>query len=90
MISYNCRHAVKPLHKAMLGDKYNPCREFGCFQRLFYIVVDHFVLLAVVKSQFAFCGPLVKRFHYIIIMLDYGWCLASYIFITLGFSFTHY
>ncbi len=52
--------------KAMLGVKsFNPCREFGCFQSLFFIVVDHCVpfTLAVVKSQVVLQSPFVVRFH---------------------------
>ncbi len=52
--------------KAMLGVKsFDPCREFGCFQSLFFIVVDHCVpfTLAVVKSQVVFRSPFVERFH---------------------------
>ncbi len=50
----------------MLGVKsYDPCREFGCFQSLFFIVVDHCVpfTLAVVKSQVVLQSPFVERFH---------------------------
>ncbi len=52
--------------KAMLGVKsFDPCREFGCFQSLFCIVVDHCVpfTLAVVKSQVVLQSPFVERFH---------------------------
>ena len=52
--------------KAMLGVKsFDPCREFGCFQSLFFIVVDHCVpfTLAVVKSQVVLQSPFVERFH---------------------------
>ncbi len=52
--------------KAMLGVKsFDPCREFGCFQSLFFIVVDHCVpfTLAVVKSQVVLRSPFVERFH---------------------------
>ncbi len=40
-------------------------REFGCFQSLFFIVVDHCVpfTLAVVKSQVVLQSPFVERFH---------------------------
>ncbi len=50
----------------MLGVKsFDPCREFGCFQSLFFIVVDHCVpfTLAVVKSQVVLRSPFVERFH---------------------------
>ncbi len=50
----------------MLGVKsFDPCREFGCFQSLFFIVVDHCVpfMLAVVKSQVVLQSPFVERFH---------------------------
>ncbi len=50
----------------MLGVKsFDPCREFGCFQSLFFIVVDHCVpfTLAVVKSQVVLPSPFVERFH---------------------------
>ncbi len=50
----------------MLGVKsFDPCREFGCFQSLFFIVVDHCgpFMLAVVKSQVALRSPFVERFH---------------------------
>ncbi len=52
--------------KVMLGVKsFDPCREFGCFQSLFFIVVDHCVpfTLAVVKSQVVLQSPFVERFH---------------------------
>ncbi len=52
--------------KAMLGVKsFDPCREFGCFQSLFFIVVDHCgpFTLAVVKSQVVLRSPFVERFH---------------------------
>ncbi len=52
--------------KAMLGVKsFDPCRELGCFQSLFFIVVDHCGLftLAVVKSQVVLRSPFVERFH---------------------------
>ncbi len=52
--------------KAMLGVKsFDPCREFGCFQSLFFIVVDHCgsFTLAVVKSQVVLQSPFVERFH---------------------------
>ncbi len=51
----------------MLGVKsFDPCREFGCFQSLFFIVVDHCVpfTLAVVKSQVVLQSPFVERFMY--------------------------
>ncbi len=50
----------------MLGVKsFDPCREFGCYQSLFFIVVDHCVpfTLAVVKSQVVLQSPFVERFH---------------------------
>ncbi len=50
----------------MLGVKsFDPCREFGCFQSLFFIVVDHCgpFTLAVVKSQVVLRSPFVERFH---------------------------
>ena len=50
----------------MLGVKsFDPCREFGCFQSLFFIVVDHCVpfTLAVVKSQVVLQSLFVERFH---------------------------
>ncbi len=53
----------------MLGVKsFDPCREFGCFQSLFFIVVDHCVpfTLAVVKSQVVLRSPFVERFHCIL------------------------
>ncbi len=53
--------------KAMFGVKsFDPCREFGCFQSLFFIVVDHCVpfTLAVVKSQVVPQSPFVERFMY--------------------------
>ncbi len=52
--------------KVMLGVKsFDPCREFGCFQSLFFIVIDHCVpfTLAVVKSQVVLQSPFVERFH---------------------------
>ncbi len=52
--------------KAMLGVKsFDPSREFGCFQSLFFIVVDHCVpfTLAVVKSQVVLQSPFVERSH---------------------------
>ncbi len=54
----------------MLGVKsFDPCREFGCFQSLFFIVVDHCVpfTLAVVKSQVVLQSPFVERFRCIYI-----------------------
>ncbi len=44
---------------------FDPCREFGCFQSLFFIVVDHCgpFTLAVVKSQVVLGSPFVERFH---------------------------
>ncbi len=63
--------------KAMLGVKsFDPCREFGCFQRLFFIVVDHCVpfTLAVVKSQVVLQSPFVERFHCISI-----WCVQCFV-----------
>ncbi len=50
----------------MLGVKsFDPCREFGCFQSLFFIVVDRCgpFTLAVVKSQVVLRSPFVERFH---------------------------
>ncbi len=40
-------------------------REFGSFQMLLTIVVDHFVpfMLAVVESRVAFQSHFVERFH---------------------------
>ncbi len=61
----------------MLGVKsFDPCREFGCFQSLFFIVVDHCgpFTLAVVKSQVVLRSPFVERFHciaFFIIIFDY-------------------
>ncbi len=54
----------------MLGVKsFDPCREFGCFQSLFFIVVDHCgpFTLAVVKSRVVLQSPFVERFHCICI-----------------------
>ncbi len=56
----------------MLGVKsFDPCREFGCFQSLFFIVVDHRgpFTLAVVKSQVVLRSPFVERFHCIPVWL---------------------
>ncbi len=57
----------------MLGVKsFDPCREFGCFQSIFFIVVDHCVpfTLAVVKSQVVLQSPFVERFHCIYYIVD--------------------
>ncbi len=61
--------------KAMLGVKsFDPCREFGCFQSSFFIVVDHCVpfTLTVVKSQVVLRSPFVERFHCIHILIRNG------------------
>ncbi len=65
-------YTVEPLYKGHAwGQVFDPCREFGCFQSIFFIVVDHCVpfTLAVVKSQVVLRSPFVERFHCILIYI---------------------
>ncbi len=63
------------------GKPFDPCREFGCFQRLFSIVVDHFCSIHVGLLEFScFSESLCRKVG--VYALSYGHVHQS----TVGFK----